>query len=145
MAFEPDEIEPVLIDLLKTNLGYLKFVDLHEPEFNEREVGELLSRAPFSLVICNVELPEFQTGGVGKTGLIYQEYNILVGARSLRSKAESFTGVRQILRDQRVLLDGRSITVSGTKAAALAWMGNFFEFSQQGLIAFSQRYNIYQA
>lgn len=144
MAFEPDEIEPVIIDMLKSNLSYLKLVDLHEPEFNEKEVGDLLSRAPFSLVICSAELPEFQAGGPGKTGLIYQEYNILVGARSLRSKAESFTGVRQILRDQRVLLDGASLLVSGTKAAALSWMGNFFEFSQQGLIAFSQRYNIYQ-
>jgi hypothetical protein len=144
VLYEPDEIEPVLIDLLKRNLTYLKLVDLHEPEFNEQEIGKLLSFAPFSLVICDVELPEFQTGGSLRTGMIHQEYNILVGSRSLRTKAESFAGVRNILHDQRVLLDGKPITIDGAPTASFTWAGNFFEFSQQGLITFSQRYQIYQ-
>jgi hypothetical protein len=148
MMFEPQDIEAALVALLKEEMDDLKLVDLHEPTLDVEEIGKLLTRTPFSLVVCTAEAPDNELGGSGGSGMITQEYNILVGARALASKVASVASIRAILSTQRGLLDGKCLTIDvddeDVVTKPFSWAGNFFEFSEGGLICFSQRFKIYQ-
>ena len=139
------DLSQALVNAVKGGSDILKTVDVHEPEYDVKEIGALLPLAPFCLISCiqNSPVEKLQNGEALQHK---QVFHFLVGAKSLIKKTVAGESVQAILDYLRELLDGQPMVVNAVETPTFSWIepGDQFEWSAGGLVVYSTQFEIYQ-
>jgi hypothetical protein len=111
------DIEDELIEDIKVSVTGIKTVDTLEQEFNEETLKGLFLKAPLVLIRW-VELKpnESERGADGGSGIKHEQYLLVIGAQSLRSRKERQRGCYSIIDILRERYDGGHVlTVEGAE------------------------------
>jgi phage gp37-like protein len=112
-----EDIEDALILDIKANITGIGTVDTLEKEFSEETLKGMLLKTPFALIRwAGLKPVESERGADGSSGMKREQYALIVGAQSVRSRKSAQRGCYTIIDDLRERYDGRTpLTVDSTE------------------------------